>query len=81
LTRKKGVVVLNPPYGKRIGTPKEVHAFFTRIGTHLKEKFPGWQAGIVLPDKGLVSTLPFSASLTPVFHGGLEIFIATGKIR
>jgi len=81
LTGKKGVVVLNPPYGKRIGNQNDVQAFFARIGDHLKEKFTGWQAGIVLPDKGLVSTLPFSAALTPVFHGGLEIFIAAGKIR
>ncbi|MEA1968785.1 MAG: hypothetical protein U9N77_11290 [Thermodesulfobacteriota bacterium] len=98
LTEDKGLIVLNPPYGKRIGDDLKVtgdqkltrnlkvtrkiniESFFAKIGKHLKENFKGWRAGIVLPDKDLLSTLPFSASLTPVFHGGLEIFIATGKI-
>ncbi|MFO7886549.1 MAG: RNA methyltransferase [Desulfobacteraceae bacterium] len=80
LSLKKGVVVLNPPYGKRMGNPKDVYSLFVKIGTHLKNNFSGWRTGIVLPDKSLARALPFSVSLTPGFHGGLDIFTATGTI-
>ena len=80
LTREKGVIILNPPYGKRIKEEKQIKHFYTEINKKLKKDFKGWQAGIMIPEKYLLNTLCFSASLMPVFHGGLNIYAAIGKI-
>lgn len=80
LTGEKGIVALNPPYGKRIGDSKNSSSLFLEIGAKLKKDFKGWRVGVILPQKALVSALPFSVSLTPLSHGGLKLFAATGKI-
>ena len=79
-TDEKGIVVLNPPYGKRISDQGNSYSFFIKIGDKLKRDFKGWNAGVILPYRDLIHTLPFSVSLTPFSHGGLKIFAATGKI-
>lgn len=78
--REKGVVVLNPPYGRRLENSLNVQSFYEKIGKKLAQDFKGWRAGIVLPEKALVKTLPFSTSLFPFFHGGLELHAALGII-
>lgn len=80
ITKEKGIVVLNPPYGKRIGEKKKTRSFFLKTGAKLKKEFKGWRTGIVLPEKEFASTLPFPVSLTLFSHGGLKLFAATGKI-
>ncbi|OQY01658.1 MAG: hypothetical protein B6I26_03385 [Desulfobacteraceae bacterium 4572_130] len=80
LTSDKGVIILNPPYGKRFQEKKQIKNFYTEINKKLKKDFKGWQAGIMFPEKNLLNTLCFSASLIPIFHGGLNIYAATGKI-
>ena len=78
--RKKGVVVLNPPYGRRLGNDLDLRSFYRKIGKKLAEDFKGWRAGVVLPEKALAGTLPFAPSLSPFFHGGLELHAAMGII-
>ena len=80
ITKEKGIVVLNPPYGKRIGKKKKTRSFFLKTGAKLKKDFKGWSVGIVLPGKEFASVLPFPVSLKPFSHGGLKLFAATGKI-
>ncbi len=78
LTRKKGIVLLNPPYGKRIGDRKASHRFFREISSKLTSDFKGWKAGIILPDKAFMNCFSASSSpsLIPLFHGGLELHAA-----
>lgn len=80
LTGRTGVVVLNPPYGKRLGEKGETAQLYRRIGEKLTRDFKGWTAGIILPEPELAGELPFHVELHPLFHGGLEIHVATGKI-
>lgn len=80
LTGRTGVVVLNPPYGKRLGKKSEITALYREIGTKLAKDFQGWRVGIILPEPDLAKFLPFSTDLHPLFHGGLEIHVATGII-
>lgn len=80
LTGRTGVVVLNPPYGKRLGKKSDITTQYREIGAKLARDFQGWRVGIILPDPGLTKLLPFSTDLHPLFHGGLEIHVATGII-
>ncbi len=77
---KKGVILLNPPYGKRLEENKNTRIFFSEIGKKLASDFKGWRLGIVLPSRESKSYLGLKLALKPVFHGGLDIFAGIGKI-
>ncbi|MBF0411968.1 MAG: hypothetical protein HQK70_04550 [Desulfamplus sp.] len=80
LSDNKGFVVLNPPYGKRIGEKGDSEQIFVDIGKKLQSDFKGWQAGVIIPDKKFLDHLPGRKSLIPIFHGGLEIYAAIIQI-
>ncbi|MBF0468408.1 MAG: hypothetical protein HQK61_05930 [Desulfamplus sp.] len=72
----KGFVVLNPPYGKRIGNNSNIDQIYADIGNKLEADFRGWCAAVIVPDKRLLGHLPGNKSLVALFHGGLEIHAA-----
>jgi len=77
---KKGVVLLNPPYGKRLGKNNNTQSFYREIGKKLSADFKGWRVGIILPSRECKSSLELKLELKPVFHGGLDIFAGIGMI-
>ncbi len=70
-----GLVIVNPPYGTRIGDKKPLFALYGALGQVLKTRFPGWRVGIVTADRALARAtgLPFLAPAPPVLHGGLRV--------
>ena len=70
-----GLVIVNPPYGARIGNKKLLFALYGALGQTLKERFSGWRVGIVTSDTALAKAtqLPFLPVGAPVAHGGLKI--------
>ena len=70
-----GLVIVNPPYGTRIGNKKLLFALHGALGEVLKERFSGWRVGIVTSDAALVRAtgLPFLQPGPPVPHGGLKV--------
>lgn len=52
-----GILVANPPYGKRSGEREELPALYRRFGKALRENFPGWTAAILVADLGLGAAL------------------------
>ena len=72
---KPGLVILNPPYGARIGNKKPLFALYGSLGVVLKERFKGWRVGIITSDTGLAKAtkLPFLPTDAPVAHGGLKV--------
>ncbi|MBU8848536.1 MAG: RNA methyltransferase [Desulfobacterales bacterium] len=76
----KGVVMLNPPYGKRLGEKNNTRSFYREIGKKLAADFKGWRAGIILPSRVCNSYLGLKLELKPIFHGGLDIFAGIGTI-
>ncbi len=75
-----GVVVLNPPYGKRIGAPESIQALFARIGEKLSSDFKGWTVVILMSDRHLAESFSFPHRWVPVFHGGLDLHAAIGQV-
>ena len=51
-----GLVVVNPPYGARLGEEKELVPLYRQLGAKLRENFPGWRASVLTgnPDLGKV---------------------------
>ncbi|WP_121064321.1 THUMP domain-containing class I SAM-dependent RNA methyltransferase [Chachezhania antarctica] len=70
-----GIVIVNPPYGARIGNRKLLFGLYGSLGDVLKTRFRGWRVGIVTSDGGLAkaSGLSFVPQGPPIPHGGLKV--------
>ena len=78
LTKYKGLVVINPPYGHRMGSRSESVKLFIAVCKKLKKDFSGWKAALIAPDITLQNAL--SLKTQTLFHGGLKIHLLYGKI-
>ena len=70
-----GLVIVNPPYGARLGDKKKIQTLYAALGQVLKARFKGWRVGILTVDKVMAHAtgLPFLPTDAPVQHGGLRI--------
>ena len=70
-----GLVIVNPPYGGRIGERKVLFALYGTLGKVLVARFAGWRVGLVTSDPGLAkaTALPWRRTLGPVDHGGTPV--------
>ena len=70
-----GLVIVNPPYGARIGDKKQLQPLYRSLGQTLLNKFPGWRVGLITADAQLAKStgLPFKPTAAPVAHGGLRV--------
>lgn len=70
-----GLVIVNPPFGERIGDRKKLQPLYRGLGQRLLDKFSGWRVGIITTDTALAKAtgLPFLPPPAPVPHGGLRI--------
>lgn len=74
-----GLVIVNPPYGARIGDKRGLHAVHMALGQRLKTRFRGWRVGLVTSESSLAKAtgLPLAATGAPISHGGLRIRLWT----
>lgn len=70
-----GLVIVNPPYGNRIGERHRLIPLYRALGQTLLARFSGWRVGIITTESGLAQAtgLPFLPPSAPVPHGGLRI--------
>lgn len=70
-----GLVMVNPPYGARIGNRKLLFGLYGAFGKVMEERFAGWRVGLVTSDPGLAKAtgLPFVPTAGPVDLGGLKV--------
>ncbi|MEP4194045.1 MAG: class I SAM-dependent RNA methyltransferase [Aliishimia sp.] len=70
-----GLVIVNPPYGGRIGNTKPLFGLYGSMGARLIDQFKGWRVGIITADGGLAKAtgLPFEAPGPIIDHGGIKI--------
>ncbi|MEL6465231.1 MAG: class I SAM-dependent RNA methyltransferase [Pseudomonadota bacterium] len=70
-----GLVIVNPPYGARIGNKKALYPVYGRLGQVLVERFSGWRVGLVTSEASLARAtgLPFLPEGPSIAHGGLRV--------
>lgn len=70
-----GLVMVNPPYGARIGNRKLLFALYGALGEVLRREMRGWRVGLITSDAGLAKStgLPFLSPGPDVAHGGLKV--------
>lgn len=79
-----GLVMVNPPYGVRIGDKTKLHALYAALGATLRERFQGWRVGLVTSEPSLARAtgLPFDKTSAPIPHGALKVRLyRTGALR
>lgn len=71
-----GLVMVNPPYGGRVGNKKLLYALYGSFGEVMKAHFRGWRVGLVTSEPGLAKAtgLPWAPKGPPVAHGGLKVW-------
>jgi 23S rRNA (guanine2445-N2)-methyltransferase / 23S rRNA (guanine2069-N7)-methyltransferase len=69
----KGVLVVNPPYGERLGEVEELKPLYKQIGDTFKQKFPGWTGYVFTGSPDLAKVIGLQASRRiPMFNGPIE---------
>ena len=75
-----GIVVLNPPYGRRLGSRRTAEQTYQTIGRRLKSDFKGWKAAVLAPSRRLADLLGLRARHYVLSHGGQSVHLMVGKI-
>ncbi|MFV0385879.1 THUMP domain-containing class I SAM-dependent RNA methyltransferase [Paracoccus sp. (in: a-proteobacteria)] len=70
-----GLIVVNPPYGARIGNKGPLFGLHAAMGQVFRDRFQGWRVGIVTSEAGLAKAtgLPFQPPGPIIAHGGLKV--------
>lgn len=70
-----GLVIVNPPYGARIGDKQRLASLYRSLGQTLMSRFSGWRVGLITSEASLAKAtgLPFAPPGGPVSHGGLRV--------
>jgi putative N6-adenine-specific DNA methylase len=80
LTNRPGLVTLNPPYGRRLGSERESEALFLSICERLKKEYKGWKFVLISHNPRLAGMIPFRSTTHLLPHGGLKVALMTGRI-
>jgi putative N6-adenine-specific DNA methylase len=75
-----GLLTINPPFGRRMGSPQQSDALFQDLCNRLKAVWRGWRVALVVPRKGLLKRIPFPFSVQEIHHGGLRLYLTTGDL-
>lgn len=70
---EKGIVVVNPPFGERLGDVEKLRGLYGELGDTFKNHFKGWQAFLFTGSKELSQCVGLKATRRSVFfHGPIE---------
>ncbi len=76
-----GLMILNPPYGKRVQGKSPSVKLFKELGLTLKKKFRGWKLVILCPGKDFAKALKMDfTSLALINNGGIRIYIMMSEL-
>lgn len=76
-----GLVVVNPPYGERLGEHEELKPLYQDLGNCLKSRYQGWRAAVITSDPELGKCLGIRArQINKVFNGALECILLRMEI-
>ena len=68
-----GVIICNPPYGKKLGDENELIYLYEQMGIFLKNNFSGWEFWLLSGNPKLTKYLKMKSSLKiPVSNGGID---------
>ena len=77
-----GLIVTNPPYGKRIGESKQLKSLYLELGRKLKTRFPGWNIALFTASHELAKFFGLRAHhKNTLYNGPLKCTLYQYRIR
>lgn len=68
-----GVVVVNPPYGERLGRGDDLSGLYVQLGDTFKQRFSGWEAWVLAGNEAPIKKVGLRpASKTPLRNGPIQ---------
>lgn len=68
-----GLVVINPPYGERLGELEELGLLYAQIGECMRDRFNGWNGALFTGSAELGKTMGLrAAKMHALYNGALE---------
>lgn len=68
-----GLVIVNPPYGERLGQAEELRSLYKLLGDKLKEHFHGWKAAVFTGNPDLGKHIGLRARrIHTLYNGAIE---------
>jgi putative N6-adenine-specific DNA methylase len=75
-----GLVVINPPYGKRMGTRRESRLLIQDVIKKLKSDYRGWRFALMFPERSDLGGISPEWRFHPIYHGGLKLELLSGSV-
>ena len=73
IKEEPGIILCNPPYGRRIGDEQELINLYSQLGEFLKQNCSGWTFWLLSGNSKLTKFLKMKASLKiPINNGGID---------
>jgi putative N6-adenine-specific DNA methylase len=72
-----GLVIVNPPYGARIGNKQLLYPLYGTLGKTLLTRFKGWRVALVTSEPSLAkaTALPWKPQGPAIAHGGMKVWL------
>lgn len=67
---EKGIIVINPPYGERLGEVEELKPLYKQMGDSFKQKFKGWSGFIFTGSPELAKVIGLKAQRRHILYNG-----------
>jgi putative N6-adenine-specific DNA methylase len=80
-----GLVVINPPYGRRLGQRGQAQRLARALGQILASRYRGFRAAVLCPDAAFVAAVSAGARCKPeethaLRNGGLRVQLAVWRL-
>jgi putative N6-adenine-specific DNA methylase len=75
-----GLVVINPPYGKRMGTRRESRLLIRDVMKKLKADYRGWRFALIIPERSDLAGISPEWRFHSIYHGGLRLELVLGNL-
>jgi 23S rRNA (guanine2445-N2)-methyltransferase / 23S rRNA (guanine2069-N7)-methyltransferase len=77
-----GLVVVNPPYGERLGEHEDLRPVYQALGDCLKNRYQGWHAAVITSDAELGKCMGIRARhINKLFNGALACILLRMEIE
>ncbi|MCL2520856.1 MAG: bifunctional 23S rRNA (guanine(2069)-N(7))-methyltransferase RlmK/23S rRNA (guanine(2445)-N(2))-methyltransferase RlmL [Spirochaetaceae bacterium] len=83
---EQGLLISNPPYGKRLESEEDSFNLYNQLGHYLKQNFKNWQVALVLSEEERLANLNLQATRVNSFFNGADKryfarFIISDKVK
>lgn len=73
----RGLLAVNPPYGKRLGDADRIESVYGELGTLFSDQFNNWRATVITSEKSLARAVGLRAiKLNRIYNGGIQCVLA-----